>query len=189
MVVISIKSGGQDGFLYEASVQDMNEDLIAGLVSDSALIAGKIHQRVHQQKNEKKWKKVIFSKLQNVYKIPPLLYFLKVRVWNMRIRMNMLIGAMRDLAKYGPMKPKEDQGIDSVKTLRHFNCWCQCLLFSVMLSKKTATVNISLLPYMLFCKSPCEDCVCSFFSHPNKQQQFSDKGTVWGGCHRKEHSL
>jgi hypothetical protein len=50
------------------------------------------------------------------------MYFLKVRVWNMRIRMNMLIGAMRDLAKYGPMKPKEDQGIDSVKTLRHFNC-------------------------------------------------------------------
>jgi hypothetical protein len=42
------------------------------------------------------------------------MYFLKVRVWNMRIRMNMLIGAMRDLAKYGPMKPKEDQGIDSV---------------------------------------------------------------------------
>lgn len=33
MVVFSIKSGGQDGFLYEASVQDLNEDVIAGLVS------------------------------------------------------------------------------------------------------------------------------------------------------------
>jgi hypothetical protein len=54
MVVISIKSGGQDGFLYEASVQDMNEDLIAGLVSNPALIAGKKHKRVHQQKKTKK---------------------------------------------------------------------------------------------------------------------------------------
>lgn len=69
MVVFSIKSGGQDGFLYEASVQDQNEDVIAGLV----------------------------------------------QVWNMRIRLNMLIGAMRDLSKYGPMKPREDQGIDSIK--------------------------------------------------------------------------
>jgi hypothetical protein len=69
MVVISIKSGQQDGFLYETSVQEQNEDLIAGLVN----------------------------------------------VWNMRIRINMLIGAIRDLAKYGPMKPKEDQGIDSIK--------------------------------------------------------------------------
>lgn len=32
MVVFSIKSGGEDGFLYEASVQDMNEDVITGLV-------------------------------------------------------------------------------------------------------------------------------------------------------------
>mmetsp|Transcript_14422 Transcript_14422/g.17140 ORF Transcript_14422/g.17140 Transcript_14422/m.17140 type:complete len:204 (+) Transcript_14422:62-673(+) len=69
MVVISIKSGQDNGFLYEASVQDKNEDLIAGLVD----------------------------------------------VWNMRIRLNMLVGGIRELAKYGPMKPKEDQGIDSIK--------------------------------------------------------------------------
>jgi hypothetical protein len=33
MVVFHIKNGQADGFLYEASVQDMNEDLISGLVS------------------------------------------------------------------------------------------------------------------------------------------------------------
>ena len=32
MVVIFIKNGNQDGFLYEASVQDTNDDLIRGLV-------------------------------------------------------------------------------------------------------------------------------------------------------------
>ena len=32
MVAISIKNGNQDGFLYEASVQDTNDDLIRGLV-------------------------------------------------------------------------------------------------------------------------------------------------------------
>jgi hypothetical protein len=69
MVVFHIKSGQQDGFLYEASVNDSNEDLICGLV----------------------------------------------QVWNMRIRLNMLQGAIRELAKYGPMKSQEDQGIDSVR--------------------------------------------------------------------------
>lgn len=40
----------------------------------------------------------------------------------MRIRLNMLIGAMRELAKFGPMKPKEDQGIDSVIVhISHFS--------------------------------------------------------------------
>lgn len=33
MVVFHIKHGSQEGFLYEASVQDANEVLIAGLVS------------------------------------------------------------------------------------------------------------------------------------------------------------
>jgi hypothetical protein len=69
MVVFHIKNGQQDGFLYEASVQDSNDDLIAGLV----------------------------------------------RVWNMRLRLSMLVGAVSDLAKYGPMKPQDEQGIDSIK--------------------------------------------------------------------------
>jgi len=69
MVVFSIKNGNADGFLYEASVQDTNDDLIAGLVN----------------------------------------------VWNTRIRLNMLVGAIRELASHGPMKPQEDHGIDSIK--------------------------------------------------------------------------
>mmetsp|Transcript_25712 Transcript_25712/g.43842 ORF Transcript_25712/g.43842 Transcript_25712/m.43842 type:complete len:220 (-) Transcript_25712:12-671(-) len=69
MVVFHIKNGQADGFLYEASVQDTNEDLIAGLVG----------------------------------------------VWNMRIRLTMLVGAVRELAKFGPMKPQEEHGIDSIK--------------------------------------------------------------------------
>ena len=33
MVVFSIKNGNQDGFLYEGSVQDTNDELISKLVS------------------------------------------------------------------------------------------------------------------------------------------------------------
>jgi len=33
----------------------------------------------------------------------------------MRIRLNMLIGAVRELAKHGPMKPTEEQGLDDVR--------------------------------------------------------------------------
>lgn len=69
MVVFVIKKSNDDQFLYEASVQDQNEALIAGLV----------------------------------------------QVWNMRLRIGQLIGGLRDLAKYGPMKPNEEQGIDSLK--------------------------------------------------------------------------
>jgi hypothetical protein len=32
----------------------------------------------------------------------------------MRIRLNMLIGSVRDLAKFGPMKPTEEHGLDEV---------------------------------------------------------------------------
>lgn len=69
MVVFHLKNGQADGFLYEASVQNTNDELIEGLVA----------------------------------------------VWNMRIRLTMLIGAVRELAQYGPMKPQEEHGIDSIK--------------------------------------------------------------------------
>lgn len=69
MVVFHIKSGNADGFLYECSVQDANDDLIAGLVA----------------------------------------------VWNMRIRLTMLVGAVRELAAFGPMKPNDEQGLDEIK--------------------------------------------------------------------------
>lgn len=69
MVVFSIKNGQNDGFLFEASVQDTNDELIANLVL----------------------------------------------VWNLRVRLNMLIGGMRQLAQFGPMKPTEEHGIDSIK--------------------------------------------------------------------------
>jgi len=69
MVVFHIKNGTADGFLYECSVQDTNEDLVAGLVA----------------------------------------------VWNMRIRLQMLVGAVRELAAFGPMKPTDEHGIDSIK--------------------------------------------------------------------------
>lgn len=69
MVVFQVKHGIQDGFLYEASVQDTNDSLIVGLVE----------------------------------------------VWNMRIRLNMLATSIRDLAKYGPMKPQDEHGSDALK--------------------------------------------------------------------------
>ena len=69
VVVFVIKKSQDDQFLYEASVQEQNEAVIAGLVE----------------------------------------------VWNMRLRLAQLVGGLRDLAKYGPMKPTEDQGIDEVK--------------------------------------------------------------------------
>ena len=38
MVVIHIKNGQADGFLFEASVQDTNDSLIAGLVRSAIII-------------------------------------------------------------------------------------------------------------------------------------------------------
>ena len=35
-----------------------------------------------------------------------------VAVWNLRIRLGQLVGAVRDLARHGPMKPPDKQGID-----------------------------------------------------------------------------
>jgi len=69
MVVFHIKNGQQDGFLFEASVQDSNDQLIRNLAE----------------------------------------------VWNTRLRVGLLVGAVRELAKFGPMKPQEDQGIDGIK--------------------------------------------------------------------------
>ncbi len=39
-----------------------------------------------------------------------------VRIWNMRLRLQQLIGAIRELALYGPMKPLDKAGIDKVAT-------------------------------------------------------------------------
>jgi len=69
MVVFHIKNGQQDGFLFEASVNDSNDDLIRSLV----------------------------------------------QVWNTRLRVGLLAGSVRELAKFGPAKPQDDQGIDSIK--------------------------------------------------------------------------
>lgn len=69
MVVFHVKDGQQDGFLYEASVQDSNDALIRGLAN----------------------------------------------LWNKRLRLGLLAGSVRELAKYGPMKASEDQGIDAIK--------------------------------------------------------------------------
>ena len=46
MVVFQIKVGQQDGFLYEASVNDSNDSLIDGLVSNSPKNGYKIHASV-----------------------------------------------------------------------------------------------------------------------------------------------
>mmetsp|Transcript_29385 Transcript_29385/g.50720 ORF Transcript_29385/g.50720 Transcript_29385/m.50720 type:complete len:288 (-) Transcript_29385:69-932(-) len=69
MVVFVIKKSNDDQFLYEASVQETNDELIAGLVA----------------------------------------------VWNKRLRLGLLVGAIRELAKYGPMKPQDEAGIDTLK--------------------------------------------------------------------------
>jgi cilia- and flagella-associated protein 298 len=37
-----------------------------------------------------------------------------VRVWNMRLRLGQLCGALRDMAKYGPMKHPNKAGLDEI---------------------------------------------------------------------------
>ena len=68
MVVIHIKRGDSDGFLYETSCSVSNDTLIRELVA----------------------------------------------VWNMRLRLMMLCGAIRDLAKYGVMKKPDKVGLDEI---------------------------------------------------------------------------
>ena len=36
-------------------------------------------------------------------------------MWNMRLRLGMLSSAVRELAKYGPMKPQDEHGMDGIK--------------------------------------------------------------------------
>ena len=38
-----------------------------------------------------------------------------VRIWNMRIRLGQLSLAIRDLARYGPMKPPDKAGLDRIE--------------------------------------------------------------------------
>lgn len=37
-----------------------------------------------------------------------------VNVWNMRIRLAQLVGGLRELAKYGPMKQPDKAGLDEI---------------------------------------------------------------------------
>ena len=38
-----------------------------------------------------------------------------VNIWNLRLRLAQLCGSMRELARHGPMKPPDEQGIDAIK--------------------------------------------------------------------------
>ncbi|CAM9925944.1 unnamed protein product, partial [Discosporangium mesarthrocarpum] len=38
-----------------------------------------------------------------------------VDIWNTRLRLMQLVGAVRELAKHGPMKPEAEHGLDEVK--------------------------------------------------------------------------
>jgi hypothetical protein len=38
-------------------------------------------------------------------------------IWNMRLRLGQLCGAIRELARYGPMKPPDKAGLDEVMAL------------------------------------------------------------------------
>ena len=69
MVVIHIKKGDGDAFLYETTCQTNNADLIKELCE----------------------------------------------IWNLRLRLAQLAGGVRDVGLYGPMKPTDQFGIDSIK--------------------------------------------------------------------------
>jgi len=68
MVVIQIKNGDSDGFLYETTCSVTNDALVRDLV----------------------------------------------KVWNLRIRLGQLSGAVRELARYGPMKHPNKAGLDEI---------------------------------------------------------------------------
>lgn len=69
MVVIQIKTGDSDSFLYETTCDKSNDTLIRDIVD----------------------------------------------VWNTRIRLHQLAGSIRELAKYGPMKPLDKIGLDVIQ--------------------------------------------------------------------------
>ncbi len=37
-----------------------------------------------------------------------------VAIWNLRIRLTQLVGGIRELSKYGPMKPPDKAGLDEI---------------------------------------------------------------------------
>ncbi len=39
----------------------------------------------------------------------------QVRIWNMRLRIMVLVEVTRDLAEYGPAKPESKQGVDDIR--------------------------------------------------------------------------
>lgn len=69
MVVIHIKKGDGDAFLYETTCQTNNGDLIKELCE----------------------------------------------IWNLRLRLAQLVGGVRDVGLYGPMKPTDQFGLDTIK--------------------------------------------------------------------------
>ena len=74
MVVIQIKSGETDSFLYETCCDTSNDTVVRELV----------------------------------------------RIWNLRLRLQQLVGAIRELALYGPMKPPDKASIDQVSKVCFF---------------------------------------------------------------------
>ena len=68
MVVIQIKSGEVDTFLYENFCDTSNDTVVRDIV----------------------------------------------KIWNLRLRLQQLIGGIGELALYGPMKPPDKAGIDKV---------------------------------------------------------------------------
>jgi hypothetical protein len=68
MVVIQIKNGDLDGFLYETTCATTNDALVRDLA----------------------------------------------KVWNLRIRLRQLAGAIRELARHGPMKHPNKAGLDEI---------------------------------------------------------------------------
>lgn len=68
MVVINVKRGEGDSFLYETTCDTSNDTLIRNLVE----------------------------------------------IWNLRLRLAQLAGGVRDVGKYGPMKPTDKFGIDNI---------------------------------------------------------------------------
>jgi hypothetical protein len=69
MVVIQVKNGEHDTFLYETSSMNSGDQVIREIV----------------------------------------------QIWNLRIRLAQLTGAVRELARYGPMKPQDKIGIDEIQ--------------------------------------------------------------------------
>jgi hypothetical protein len=98
MVVIQIKRNEVDTFLYETTCDTPNDDMIRNLVSNLFLF----------------FLVVSWSK-KNIFFI-----YKKVAVWNMRIRLQQLVGSIRELAKYGPMKPPDKAGLDEVWEFQFF---------------------------------------------------------------------